>query len=254
MIDYSVSDGVATITINDPDRRNPLSVSEMADLLASVSRAASDDAAHVVVITGAGEVFSAGGDLSRDFVHRPLADHEGRGGLANLFREMWMCPKPIVARVNGVALGGGLGVAVAADITIAAEDARLGTPEINVGLWPMMISAVLRVNVPSKPLLDMMLSGRIVSAQEAFGLGLVTQVVPRSDLDAAVDARVAVLREKSPAALALGKRSFYAMSGMDVDTALDHLQFGLTTLAMTDDAREGIDAFVNKRDPEWTGR
>ena len=156
--------------------------------------------------------------------------------------------------MNGVALGGGFGLAVAADITIASADAKLGTPEINVGLWPMMISAVLRANTPSKALLDMMLTGRIISANEAFEMGLVTHIVPREDLDAAVEDKVAVLRSKSPASLALGKRSFYTMAGMGADTALDHLQFGLTALSMTDDAREGIEAFLEKRDAEWTGR
>ncbi len=255
MITYSVEDGVATVTIDEPERRNPLSLAVMAELTEGVASAGVDETVRVIVLTGAGdEAFSAGGDLSGGFVDSPLPDHQARGILADLFRAMRSCPKPIIGRINGVALGGGFGVAAACDITIAADHAKFGTPEINLGLWPMMISAVLLPLAPRKQLLEMMLAGRIIDAGEARDMGLVTRVVPADYLDAAVGETATSLASKSPAALALGKSSFYAMDGMDIDTALDYLHIGLTATSFTDDAREGVQAFLDKRDPEWTGR
>lgn len=255
MITYDITDQVATVTIDDQERRNPLSLELTADLANSVRRAGLDDDVRVIVITGAGELaFSAGGDLSGGFVDSPLPDHQSRGILADLFRSMRAATKPIVGRINGLALGGGFGVAAACDITIASDRAKFGTPEIDLGLWPMMISTVLLPLVPRKQLLEMMLVGRIIDAAEARELGVVTRVVPSEHLDAAVDEVVGQLRSKSPAALALGKSSFYAMEGMDLDTALDHLHIGLTAVSFTEDAAEGVTAFLEKRDPIWKGR
>ena len=255
MITYNVVNEVATVTIDDPERRNPLSMQSMSDLADAVHRGGLDDGVRVIVVTGAGDVaFSAGGDLSGGFVDSPLPDHQSRGALADLFRTMRSTPKPIIGRINGLAFGGGFGVAAACDITIASDQAQFGTPEINLGLWPMMISTVLLPLVPRKQLLEMMLIGRIIDATEARELGIVTRVVPAAYLDAAVDETSAQLRAKSSAALALGKSSFYAMEGMDFDTALDHLHIGLTAVSFTDDAAEGVTAFLEKRDPVWKGR
>ena len=255
VISYDVAEGVATITIDDPARRNPLSNAEMAALCEAVTRSATDAEVRVVVVTGAGDrAFSAGGDLGGGFVDDALPDHEARGALADLFRAMRRNPKPIVGRVNGVALGGGFGVVAACDIAIAVDTARFGTPEIDLGLWPMMISAVLMPVVPQKALLEMMMTGRIVSADEAVNLGVVSRAVPSGQLDNEVDAVVGALLAKSSAALALGKEAFYAVADMDTDTALDHLQVGLTALALTEDAAEGVDAFLTKRTADWKHR
>jgi enoyl-CoA hydratase/carnithine racemase len=255
VITYNVVNEVATVTIDDPERRNPLSMQSMSDLADAVRRGGLDDGVRVIVVTGAGDVaFSAGGDLSGGFVDSPLPDHQSRGALADLFRTMRSTPKPIIGRINGLAFGGGFGVAAACDITIASDQAQFGTPEINLGLWPMMISTVLLPLVPRKQLLEMMLMGRIIDATEARELGIVTRVVPAANLDAAIDETSAQLRAKSSAALALGKSSFYAMEGMDLETALDHLHIGLTAVAFTDDAAEGVAAFLEKRDPAWKGR
>ncbi len=255
MVRYEVEDAVARITIDDPERRNPMSNDVMRALRLAVERADADSAVGVIVITGAGDrAFSAGGDLQGGFVDAPLADHGDRGELADLFRSMMRSGTPVVARVNGVALGGGFGLAVAADITVAAKHVRMGTPEIDLGLWPMMISTVLARSMPRKALLDMMLTGRIVDADEALQLGLVTRVVPSDELDAAVDDVVGRLSAASPAAIALGKRAFYAMADLDTDSALDLLHLGLTATALTEDGAEGVAAFLEKRPPEWTGR
>lgn len=255
MIRSEASGGRATITIDEPERRNPLTNAAMADMAAAIHEACVDDAVRVIVITGAGdEVFSAGGDLSGGFVDAPLADHGDRGALADLFRAMRRCAKPVVARVNGHAYGGGLGLVAGSDLAICADHARLGTPEITVGLWPMIITAVLKPLVPRRALLEMMLTGRRFDAAEAQRLGLVNSVVAAADLDAAVDELVQQLAANSAAVMAVGKRAFYAVEDMDLDTALDYLHHGLTGVATTEDAAEGIAAFLAKRPPEWKGR
>lgn len=255
MVRYEVLEGRATITIDDPERRNPMSNQAMAQLAEAVRNATDDPAVRVIVITGAGEkAFSAGGDLSGGFMDTPIASHGSRGALADLFRSLRRCDKPVIARVNGHALGGGFGLAAACDIVIAVDDALMGTPEVRVGLWPMMISAVLRRLVPEKALFEMMATGRRFPASEGVALGVVSRAVPRDELDTTVDETVAALTAFSPATLAIGKASFYAIADMDIDTALDHLHVGLTATGTTEDAIEGIAAFVQKRDPEWKGR
>ena len=255
MIRYETHGARATITIDDPDRRNALTNEAMGRIGEALREACGDADVRVIVVTGSGDrVFSAGGDLSGGFVDAPLVGHGDRGALADLIRGMRRCPKPIVARVNGHALGGGLGLVAGCDLAIAAHHAVFGTPEIAVGLWPMMITAVLQPLVPRRPLLEMMLTGRRFGADEAVALGLINRVVARDQLDAAVDESVAVLVSQSPAALALGKSAFYAVENMDLDTALDHLHIGLTAVSTTEDAAEGVQAFLEKRDPLWRGR
>jgi enoyl-CoA hydratase/carnithine racemase len=255
LLRYETQGPRAILTIDDPERRNPMSLDTMAELVNGIRRATADDDVRVVVITGAGDkAFSAGGDLSGRFVDAPLADHSDRGRLAELFRALRRCGKPVIARVNGHAIAGGFGLAAACDIVIAVEGATFGTPELQIGLWPMMISAVLQRLIPQRVALDLMLTGRRLSAVEAQQMGIVSRVVPAEGLDAAVDETVARLLAVSPAALALGKHSFYAVEDMPLDAALDYLHAGLTTVAMTDDAAEGVAAFVEKRDAAWRGR
>ena len=252
MVKFEIDSPRATLTLDDPERRNPISTEVMAELTEGVKRAAADDRVRVLVFTGAGDrVFSAGGDLSSGFVDRPAELHEARGALGDLFREMRGCGKPTVARVNGHALAGGFGLATACDIVVAVDYARFGTPEVNVGLWPMMITAVLQRVVPHKALLELMLTGRQISAEEARDLGVVSRVVTVEELDPVVDEIVEALASKSPTVLRLGKDAFYQVEDMDFDAALEYLQNAFTTLAMTDDAREGVRAFLEKRDPDW---
>lgn len=250
---YDVDSGCATITIDEPSRRNPLSVQTMQGLVERTREAVDDIDVRVLVYTGAGDrAFSAGGDLSGSFVDDALGLHRARGAMAELLRLMWRGGKPTVARVNGDALAGGFGLAAACDVTICVDDARLGTTEVNVGLWPMMISAVLARVMPRKAALELMLTGRVVTPDEALRLGAVSRVVPRSRLDEAVDEIVAGLLARSATTSMLGKDAFNAMADADLDTALDRLQGGLTELALTDDAAEGVRSFLEKRPPRWT--
>ncbi len=255
MLSYDVAGARATITINDPDRRNPLTAEAMAELAEKTRRAVDDPEVRVIVITGAGDkAFSAGGDLSGGFVDDAIGRHDERGALAEFFRVLRRGGKPAVARVNGHALAGGLGVAAACDVVIAVSDARFGVPEINVGLFPMMIAAVLQRCMPHRASLDLMLTGRLIEAEEARALGLVSQVVPRDELDATVDATVDLLTSKSPAVMRFGRDAFYGVQDLSFDVALDHAQAALTLVTMTDDAAEGVAAFRERREPRWAGR
>ncbi len=254
-VDYRVDGPRATITINDPERRNPMSVETMAGLAETTRSALSDPEVKVIVYTGAGDrAFSAGGDLSGSFADDPIGLHRSRGDLADLFRLMLRGGKPTVARVNGHALAGGFGLAVACDVTICVEDAKLGTTEVAVGLWPMMISAILVRVMPRKAALELMLTGRVIDPEEAMRLGAVSRVVTRDELDHAVDDVVEALASASPATLMIGKDSFVSMADAALDTALDRLQAGLTEVILTEDAAEGVSAFLAKRAPEWEGR
>ena len=255
MILYTTDGAVATITIDDPERRNALTNEAMTEFVVALRAACAAGDVRVIVVTGAGDrAFSAGGDLSGGFVDAPLAGHGERGALADLVRGMRRCSKPVVGRVNGHALGGGLGLVAGCDVAIAADHATFGTPEIGVGLWPMMITAVLNPLTPRRPLLEMMLTGRRFGAREAANLGIINRVVLADELDDAVDEMVEALSAQSPAILALGKAAFYAVEDMDLDTALDHLHIGLTAVATTEDAAEGVKAFLDKREPNWNGR
>jgi len=160
----------------------------------------------------------------------------------------------VVARVNGIAFGGGLGLVAASTFAIASADAKLGTPEVEVGIFPMIIMAMLARSMPRRRLLEMMLLGQKLDAAEAASVGLVNRVVPASDLDAAVAALVGTLAAKSPTALRLGLRAFAAQDDMDLERALPMLRERLAECLATDDAREGLAAFLEKRSPRWTGK
>ncbi len=251
-----VGNGVARITINRPERRNAMSYGVMAGLRDAMAAARADDDVRVVVLTGAGDrAFCAGADLGGIAENEGAANaHEGRGLLADLFRDMWSLGKPIVARVQGYALAGGFGLACACDLVVAADDAVFGTPEINVGLWPYMITVPLLRSMAPKTALDLMMTGRRVDAHEGQRLGFVQRVVPVTALDETVDALAAELAAKSPLILKWGRDSFYRVLEMDADQALAYLQGMLTVTTLTEDSAEGVAAFAEKRAPEWKGR
>jgi enoyl-CoA hydratase len=251
MADYTTivvddSGPVARITLNRPDKRNPIDPVLCGELIAAL-RALQ---AHVIVLTGAGSVFSAGGNLAgmQPGTGAPPAS------LVELFTAMHGLGKPIIAMVNGHALAGGLGLVVACDVAIAADTAQLGTTEINVGLWPMMITAEITRNIGRKKTLEMMLTGAKLSAAEALACGLVTRVVPAAELEAETMKLAHELAGKSPAILALGLRAFYGSQDLELEPALRFLEGELGRVLATDDAAEGISAFLGKRKPVWKGR
>jgi enoyl-CoA hydratase/carnithine racemase len=241
---------IATITLNRPDKRNPIGPSTCGELVAALAAIKANPANRVVILTGAGPAFSAGGDLS-------AMQQQGTGPVATLpelFTTMHELGKPIIAMVNGPALAGGLGLMVACDVVIAADTAQFGTTEIAVGLWPMMITAEITRSVGRKKTLDMMLTGRKLDAQEALACGLVTRVVAADRLVAETRAFAEALAEKSPAAIALGLQAFYRSQDMELEPALKYLQGELGRVLALEDAAEGIAAFLQKRKPVWKGR
>lgn len=253
---YGVGDGVAMVTINRPERRNAMSYGVMQGLRDAVASARTDDSVRVVVLTGAGDrAFCAGADLGGIADNAgAAAAHDGRGLLADLFRDMWSLGKPTIARVRGYALAGGFGLALACDFVIAADDAQFGTPEVNVGLWPYMITVPMLRSMPPKTVLELQMTGRRVGAEEAARIGFVNRVVPVDELDAAVDELADTLAAKSPLVMRWGRDAFYRVLELDADAALDHLQAMLTVHTQSDDAAEGVAAFAEKRRPEWRGR
>lgn len=255
-LQYELADGIARLTIDRPGRRNALSWTVITELRARLAEIRQDPQARVVVLTGAGDkAFCAGADLSGMAAGAGHLDlHESRGELARLFADLWDLGKPTIARVRGYALAGGMGLALACDLVVAADDAVFGTPEIDVGLWPYMITVPLVRSMPPKKALELMMTGRRVGAAEAERIGFVNQVVPVDALDATVDELAATLAAKSSAILALGRQSFYDVWDATAADALPLLHAMLTVNAGTDDAAEGIAAFAEKRPPRWTGR
>jgi enoyl-CoA hydratase/carnithine racemase len=253
---YGVADGIARLTINRPERRNSLSWSVVGELRQRVAECRADPAARVLVLTGAGDkAFCAGADLGGMAAGAGYLDlHDARGDLAMLFRELWALGKPTIARVRGFALAGGMGLALACDLVVASDDAQFGTPEINVGLWPYMITVPLVRSMPPKKALELMMSGRRIGADEADRIGFVSRVVAVDELDGAVDELAASLASKSPAIMRMGRDSFYAVWDQAADEALRYLHPLLTITTGTEDSAEGITAFIEKRAPEWKGR
>jgi enoyl-CoA hydratase/carnithine racemase len=251
-----VAAGVLTLTIDRPERRNALSPEVLDGLLAGVTDRATQDDVRAVVLTGAGDkAFCAGADLGTfDADATQLELHEGRGKLRELVLALRGCPRPVVARVQGLCLAGGLGLALACDLVVASEDAAFGTPEVDVGLWPFMIGALVARHVSPKHALDLMLTGRRVDAATAYDWGLVSRVVPRDALDATVAEVAGGLAAKSPLVLRLGKAAWYGTEDVALAPALSALQGQLSLLTQSKDAAEGITAFFQKRPPEWTGR
>jgi enoyl-CoA hydratase/carnithine racemase len=226
-------DGVLWLTMNRPARRNALSTELVRALVA-----ACDGADLNPALAAAG----------------PLAMHEDRRNFVRLLRAMRSCGRPVIARVHGPALAGGLGLVAACDLAVASEEAHFATPEIKIGLFPMMIMALIARNMGRKRALELMYTGDKISAQEAATLGLVNRAVAPEALDAEVAALAGKIAGFSPAVMRLGREAFYAMEEMPLDGALEYLCDQLTLATLTEDAAEGVMAFVGKRPPVWKGR
>jgi enoyl-CoA hydratase/carnithine racemase len=252
----SADGGVLTLTLHNPARKNAIGPRMINELLYALEDGADDPAVRVIVLTGAGDAFCAGGD----FAQMTGGPGEGaeplppRGDYADLLQAMVTCAKPIVARVNGHALGGGLGLVAASHFAIAARGAKLGTPEINVGLFPMMIMAVLARVMPRRRLLEMMLFGERMDADEAAAAGIVNRAVDPADLDAGVQKITSAIASKSPITIRLGLEAFAAQDDLALEEALPLLRERLGACLATDDAREGLTAFLEKRAPKWSGK
>lgn len=251
-----MAEGVARLTLNRPEARNALNSALLGDLEAALRRLEDDPAARVVVLRGAGErAFCAGADL-KHVADRgtTLQARDSFGGLARILEQMARMRTPVIAQVHGYALAGGCGLAAGADIVVAADDAVFGLPEIRVGLLPLIVMAPILRAVGRKRGMLMILSGEPVSAREALEMGLVSRVVPRAELDAAVGALARTLAGYSPTALGLAKEAAATAPDMEYGAALRYLRELITLVALSDDAREGIAAFFEKRPPRFTGR
>jgi len=242
---------ITRVTLNRPDKRNPIGPGMCGEIVHALAAIKADATGRVVVLTGAGSAFSAGGDLAQ------MKAAEGGpppASLVELFGAMHELGKPIIAMVNGPALAGGLGLMVACDLVIAADTASFGTTEIAVGLWPMMITAELTRSVGRKKVLEMMLTGAKLTAAEALAYGLVNRVVPAAELETATTTLATELADRSPAAIALGLHAFYRSQDMEFEPQLRYLQAELARVLSLEDAAEGIAAFLGKRKPVWKGR
>lgn len=250
------AEGVATLTLNRPERRNALSSALIAALLEALDAVDADPDVSVVVLTGAGKAFCSGGDLADGLGGGPgiLQGHQGRARFGETLARLASIRQPVVAAVNGDALGGGFGLAVGCDLAIADPEARLGTPEIRVGLFPMVILAVLQRNAPRKPLMEMVLDGQRIDAARALELHLINGVSSPGAALAEAQALAARLASRSPAVLALGKAAFHQAADQSFRDALAYLNGQLTLNLLTEDAMEGLAAFREKRPPQWKGR
>lgn len=253
-ITWSAAGAIGRLTLARPDKRNPIGPATCGELVHALAAAAADPAVRVVVLTGAGPVFSAGGDLAQMSGGKAAEGAVPPASLVDLFTAMHGLGKPIIAMVNGHALAGGLGLVVASDLAVASQEATFGTTEIRVGLWPMMVSAELARSIGRKHALDLMVTGRRIDAAEALSIGLVNRVVPAASLEAETMALAAELAELSPATMSLGLRAFYRAEDMELGPALRYLEGQLAAVLQLEDAREGLTAFLQKRKPVWTGR
>ncbi len=253
---YEVADRVATIALDQPDTRNALSDEVLDDLIEAFELARDDDSVRCVVLTSTHEkVFSSGGNLAGFAAEEPLVHkHWGTDRFPRLFRLIGELGKPTLCAANGHVLAGALGLALACDLIVAREGVRFGTPEINVGVFPFMILALIYRNVPRKKATELLLLGEQISAQEAERIGIVNRVVGAEEFDAAVKDWAAQLAAKSPVLMRLGKDALYRSQDMALEDALEFLHAQLTIAFSTEDIQEGVKAFFEKRDPVWTGR
>jgi enoyl-CoA hydratase/carnithine racemase len=253
---YEIAEAVATIALDQPDTRNALSDALLDELLQALAAAREDAAVRCVVLASTHDtVFSSGGDLSGFTADVPLVHrHAANDRFPRLFVLIGELGKPVICAARGHVLAGALGLALACDLVIAGERATFGTPEINVGLFPFMVAALLERNVGRKKMTELLLLGERIDALEAQRLGIVNRVVAPDEFDAAVAGWAAQLAAKSPLLMKLGKDALFAQQDMALAEALEYLRAQLTLALSTEDAREGVAAFLERREPLWNGR
>ena len=242
------------ITINRPDKRNALNADVIAGIRAGYAAAHADPDLRVIVLTGAGDkAFCAGADLQPgkafafDFA-KPNVDY------ADLLRSAQNATLPCIARVNGACMAGGMGLLAMTDMAVAADHVVFGLPEVKVGVFPMQVMSLLQQIAPRRLVREWALSGEPFDAATALHAGLLNHVVPAPELDAKVDWLVRRIVDKSPTAIRRGKYALRAIESMSFDQAIAYTESQIALLAMTDDAKEGLASFNEKRKPNWTGR
>jgi methylglutaconyl-CoA hydratase len=243
------------ITINRPDKRNAINADVVAGIARGYRQAHEDAEVRVIVLTGAGDkAFCAGADLQRtsaafasDF-SRPNVDY------ADLLRLAQNATKPAIARVAGVCMAGGMGLLCMTDMAVAADHVLFGLPEVKVGVFPMQVMSLLQMIAPRRLINEWALTGEPFDAQAAQAAGLLNYVVPAADLDAKVDWLIARITDKSPTAIRRGKYAMRAIAAMSFDESIAYTESQIALLAMTEDAKEGLQAFAEKRKPVWPGR
>ena len=244
---------VLRCTINREDRRNALSSGVASGLCKAFKDADLDPTIRIIVVTAAGEkVFCAGGDLAADFSGEGM--DRGVQGFADLVTTMDGLGTPLVARVNGHCMGGGMGLMLGCDLAVACDDVKFATPEVKIGLFPMMIAPLVLRHTGPKRGMEMLFTGRKIDAKEAESMGLINRAVPRDQLDTAVDETVEAVLKNGPAAISLGRRALAQVRNLPVSEATEYLGKQLLEVIKTEDASEGIQAFFQKRKPEWKGR
>jgi len=251
---YTIEGATAFLTINRESRRNAISQEMITAFLDHLDRVDKDQGVRAVCITGAGDkAFCSGADLAVTLTNEEER-LQGARNYATLLKKLSHFGKPLVARVNGPCLAGGLGLMLSCDIVIARDDTYFCTPEVNVGIFPMMVGALLYQNVSRKKAVEMVLTGRKVKAREAEAMGLITRAVDPADLDKVINETLALLTSKSPIGTRIGKEAFRTMMDMDFDHAVDYLCESLGKVIVTEDALEGMRAFMEKRKPNFQGK
>ncbi len=248
------ANGVATLTLNRPKARNALSIALMEELQAGLDAVATDETVKLVVIACNGPGFCAGHDLKelranpgRDFYERTFAT------CGKLMLTIMRLPQPVIARVHGIATAAGCQLVATCDLAVAAEDARFATPGVNIGLFCSTPMVALGRNVGRKQSMEMLLTGEMIDAETAVRIGLINRVAPVAGLDEAVAALAGTIAAKSPLVLKIGKEAFYRQLEMGVEAAYDYTAEVMTRNMLARDAEEGIDAFIEKRAPQWRG-
>ncbi|MDE1930720.1 MAG: enoyl-CoA hydratase [Alphaproteobacteria bacterium] len=249
------ADGIAKLTLNRPAARNALSVALMDALQSALDGVARDDKIKVVVIAANGPGFCAGHDL-REMRANPGRQHYEAvfKQCARLMTAIVRLPKPVIARVHGVATAAGCQLVASCDLAVAAADARFATPGVNIGLFCSTPMVALSRAVPRKAAMEMLLTGELIDADEAQRLGLVNRVVPADRLDDAVNELARTIAAKSPLVLKIGKEAFYRQAELGLDAAYAYTSEIMVTNMLARDAEEGIDAFLQKRSPKWENR
>ena len=245
---------VATLTLNRPAARNALSIGLMTALDAELEKIAADPAIHVVILAAAGPGFCAGHDMREMRATPTRAAYEDVFAVCTrLMRRIVALPKPVIARVHGAASAAGCQLVATCDLAIAGESARFATPGVNIGLFCSTPMVALTRAVGRKAAMEMLLTGDLIDARKAQEIGLINRVVADEDLDGAVMALARQIASKSPLTLAIGKQAFYGQAEMDIASAYEHAAKVMTENMLANDAAEGIDAFLEKRPPVWSG-